>query len=621
MEKLEAAKIQTESLILNDIPLLFNLVMQLGVVESIDAHVEGHGNHQGLSTGWLVAIWLTHVLHTGSHAKSSVRDWVNVHKPLLETLSGEQLREVDFEDNRLGRVLTRLADEEVWLKIESSLWSKVIDMYELPSIDELLENSEPIGETISDSSSYASREEGESIAMPASYESPIPSVHIDLTGSSGYHVNSQGIMQYGKSKDHRPDLRQFKLVGAAFRGHLISNQVLPGNEADNPHYLPMAERVRTIVKKIGLLYVGDSKMADLQTRAGLEHQQDYYLTRLAATKGNAAFIASCIKQGMEKELDLLYKPGELLGGGYQLSRSQTATIEPEPGKQEQVQWTERVLVVRSLNYAQGQQKRLNRNIDKAIAAIEKLTPQPGRGKRQITKQEIVEQKIAAICEEHKLDPALLHIEFEKQVSKQQKYIGRGRAGNSRPKQEIEKVRFQIKRVDIDQQTLMQAIYGLGWIVYVTQVPQNLMSLTQGVITYRNNNDLENQFRRLKNEPLSIKPIYVKKDDQIRGLTNLLTIALRLMTYAEAIMQQSLLLQQKQEDREIAGLYPELPTKKTSRPSLKRCCSIFSNAEITKVNVYFDGKPVKSELHRFCNIHWKILILLNIPITVYTELRI
>ena len=48
---------------------------------------------------------------------------------------------------------------------------------------------------------------------------------------------------------------------------------------------------------------------------------------------------------------------------------------------------------------------------------------------------------------------------------------------------------------------------------------------------------------------------------------------------------------------------------------------FSKAEITSVNVYYQGKIVKSELRRFEDIHWKILQLLNIPITVYTELRI
>lgn len=144
-----------------------------------------------------------------------------------------------------------------------------------------------------------------------------------------------------------------------------------------------------------------------------------------------------------------------------------------------------------------------------------------------------------------------------------------------------------------------------------------MNLTQVVTTYRNNNDVELQFRRLKNEPLNIRPLLVWKDDQIEGLNNLLSIALRLMTYAETIMAQTI---KEQPDKQLA-VYPELPTKKTATPTLKRCCLLFSKAEITSVRVYYKGKIVKSELHRFEDIHWKILQLLNIPMTVYTELKI
>ena len=72
MELLEELKIQTESILLSDIPLLLSLVAKLKIVEVVDSKVEEHKNHQGLSTGWLVGIWLVHILHTGSHAKSGV---------------------------------------------------------------------------------------------------------------------------------------------------------------------------------------------------------------------------------------------------------------------------------------------------------------------------------------------------------------------------------------------------------------------------------------------------------------------------------------------------------------------------------------------------------------------
>lgn len=598
MNELSSSELSVETLVLNDIPLLLSIIKNLGVVACIDAHIVEHGNHEGLSSGWLVAIWLCHILHQSTHAKSVVQDWVVKHQDLLEALTGQSIRVVDFEDNRLGRLLKRLSNKDSWLAIEQSLWSNVVEIYEVLSIEEQVERIEA------------------PLDLPCS--APLSAVHIDLTASCGYHKDSNGLMQYGKSKDHRPDLRQFKLVSAVFKGHLISHEILSGEQADNPHYLAMAERVNQVLAKWGLLHVGDSKMADLLTRATLHYQANYYLTRLPGTPANADFIKTCIDKGMREVLDLIYHEGKLLGGGYELNRQQSGAIQLADGQQKQVSWTERVLVVRSSNYADGQQKRLLRHLDKAIEEIKKLTPPSGRGRRQIREQAVLEQKIEAICQKRKIPRSLLHIEFEKEVTVIEKNTRRGRATADSPKKQIQKVRFQIQEVRIDEVALEQHICSLGWIVYVTQVPKKYMNLTQAVTTYRNNNDVELQFRRLKNEPLNIRPLLVWKDDQITGLNNLLSIGLRLMTYAEAIMAQTLT---DQEDKQIAGLYPELPTKKTATPTLKRCCLLFSKAEITSVRVYYKGKIIKSELHRFDHIHWKILQLLNIPITVYTELRI
>lgn len=598
MNELSSSDLSVETIVLNDIPLLFSIIKSLGVVSCIDAHIVEHGNHEGLSSGWLVAIWLCHILHQSNHTKSLVQDWVVKHRDLLEALTGQSIREVDFEDNRLGRLLKRLSVKDSWLDVEKSLWLNVVDVYEVLSIEEQAERFEV------------------PLYLPCS--APLSGVHIDLTGSCGYHKDGNGLMQYGKSKDHRPDLRQFKLVSAVFEGHLISHEILSGEQADNPHYLPMAERVSQVLAKRGLLYAGDSKMADLLTRAMLHYQANYYLTRLPAIGANADFIKACIDKGMSEPLDLIYHEGKLLGGGYEVNRQQSGVIQLADGQQEQVNWTERVMVVRSNNYADGQQKRLMQHLDKAIEEIKKLTPPSGRGRRQIREQAVLEQKIEVICQKRKIPSTLLHIEFEKEVTVIEKNTRRGRATADSTKKQIQKVRFQIQEVRIDEVALEQHICSLGWIVYVTQVPKKYMNLTQAVTTYRNNNDVELQFRRLKNEPLNIRPLFVWKDEQITGLNNLLSIALRLMTYAEAIMVQTL---NEQQDKQIAGLYPELPTKKTATPTLKRCCLLFSKAEITSVKVYYKGEIIKSELQRFDTIHWKILQLLNIPITVYTELRI
>lgn len=624
METLSIANIETKSMYLGDIPLIFGLVNQLGVVSCVDSHIKEHGNHEGLSSGWLVAIWLVHLLHTGEHTKSPVESWAKTHKKLLERLSGQTIGDKDFEDNRLGRLLSRLSQEASWLKIESALWSEVVDIYELPSIPDLFKKSMAVMAAKIPPLPIKVNAGGFPItALERDLESSkaVGCIHIDFSGSCGYHEDREGLMKYGKSKDHRADLRQFKLLGASVGAYLLSAQAIGGNEADDPYYLPMASRSQKIVKKKGILYAGDSKMSALHTRATLQEQENYYLTRLPETKGNAALIKEWIDQGLKRPLSLIYKEAKVIGGGYELSREQSAKIKEDSGKE--VKWTERVLVVRSSNYAEGQEKQLLRRIVKAEDALSKLTPIPGRGKRQIRTEQALKNRITAIYERYELPDNLFAIQYKPEIKVSYKFIGRGRSKKEedRPKKKIETVRFQIQGFHLNKDILQQATNRLGWIVYVTQVPSIVMNLTQAVLTYRNNNQLENQFRQLKNAPLNIRPLWVWKDDQIKGLTYLLTIATRLIIYTQTILAKNLEEQENSEDQQIIGLYPESPNKSTISPTFNRCCKAFSNAKITSINIYLEDKLVKNELHRFNHIHYKILTLLNIPITIYTELRI
>jgi hypothetical protein len=53
-------------------------------------------------------------------------------------------------------------------------------------------------------------------------------------------------------------------------------------------------------------------------------------------------------------------------------------------------------------------------------------------------------------------------------------------------------------------------------------------LEQAVLTYRQEWLLERGFHRLKGVPLSLSLLFVKRDDQVVGLTNLLSLAVRFL---------------------------------------------------------------------------------------------
>ena len=95
---------------------------------------------------------------------------------------------------------------------------------------------------------------------------------IATTASGYWRVTEDGLFQFGHSKDHRPDLPQVKVMLSVLDplGLPVATDVVPGQRADDPLYLPAIARVRESVGRRGLLYVGDCKMGALETRAFLQ---------------------------------------------------------------------------------------------------------------------------------------------------------------------------------------------------------------------------------------------------------------------------------------------------------------------------------------------------------------
>ena len=68
-------------------------------------------------------------------------------------------------------------------------------------------------------------------------------------------------VQFGPSKDHRPDLPQVKVMQAVLDplGMPLATDVVSGERADDPLYVPCIERVQHSLGRSGLLFVGDCK--------------------------------------------------------------------------------------------------------------------------------------------------------------------------------------------------------------------------------------------------------------------------------------------------------------------------------------------------------------------------
>jgi transposase len=551
-------------------------MQRLDLPAILDRHLKVHGLHEGLSWGWIGVIWLAHILSQGDHRKLPVQAWVRQAQETIVRITGlTGLTELDFTDDRLTKLLTRLSRPELWQALEQELGANLMCVYELPT----------------------------------------QRVRLDSTTVSGYHADATStLFQFGHSKDD-PTLRQVKVMMAALDplGLPLVTEVVAGNEADDPLYVPAIARVLAIMKVAGLLFVGDCKMSAAATRAYVQGLGHFYLCPLAQTGNTPTEMAQWIAaaNAQPEALQALYITADegsqqLLAQGCTFAR--VVQVTPEAASEE---WPERVLLVRMERLRQRQMARLDERLAKASAQLLALTPPPGRGKRQIQTEADLVAAGTAIVQRYGVE-GLLTYTFERQETRHRQYVGRGRGGTQRPQQETVTVRYQLTAVERNAAALLAHEQTLGWRAYVTNAPAAELTWEEAVLAYRDEWLIERGFHRLKGAPLSLDPLFVKRDDQVAGLTHLLSIAVRLLTLVEFVVRRNL----KQNQEQLPGLLPQNPKKGIDNPTTERLLQAFRHVTLTIIHL-----PDQRIRHvtPLTALQVRILELLGLSPAVYTAL--
>lgn len=563
---------------IDDIPLLYGMIQRMGIQEIIDQVLKPHGNWQGISPGWVISIWLIHILNEQNHLMEPVQKWVSHHLTVLQRLSGQELRELDFSDDRLALCLSYLHGQVVWQAIESRLGQRLLCVYELPS----------------------------------------DTLRLDATVGKVYHdPANHTLFQIGKDKKglFGP---LFKLMVASLDplGLPVVVEVEAGQKADDPLYVPAYLRAKTIIGGIGKLVVGDSKMSALATRATIVKGQDYYLTPLAHEKDEPSLLAELLQPwvGRVNETTPIFLPAELAADGSQPERSQALAIgfaftrQRSMLQDEQVvEWQERLLVVRSQSYRRTLQESLTKRLDKAEAALHSLTPARQRGKRPIQDEATLKAAIAQIQQQQRM-LGLFTVSYTQHLSEKQV-----RGYKDKPARCERTVRFQLT-VTRNQDAIAAAFFRCGWRIYATNAPDSRLSLQQAVLTYRDQYLEENIFARLHGKFLSITPLYIQRDDHAAGLFHLLSLAVRLLALGDFQMRQAL----AKANSSLAGIYDGHAKRATATPTTERILKAFEHINLLLL-VVAPG-VLRSVLTPLSPLQERILALLALPTSLYTDLQ-
>jgi transposase len=562
----------------DDVALLIGQMVKMGFVEVLDRHIPRHWKQRGISWGWTAVIWLAYILTEGDHRKVSVEAYIKGMKTTLSHLSAQVIDPLDFSDDRLAHLLKHLSQPTYWHKIERDLNERSIEVYALPQ----------------------------------------DVIRCDATTVSGDHeVTEGGLVQFGHSKDD-PTRPQIKVMMGSLDplGMPLSTDVLSGERADDGLYIPIIRRIRTGLTTPGLLFVGDCKMSALDTRTHVVEHQDFYLSPLPLTGATAeamdAWIAEGVAHGEAGELERIFRTNErgqevLAAEGYEFERTCCAPIGEE-------EWSERVLVVRSPMHATQQAAGLETRLTHAEKNLAALTPPRGRGKRQITEEATLLEAIDHVLKDHRVD-GLLSIAWEKQVERTTQYVGRGRGSASRQKRVIKKSRYHITRIARQGDKIAELTQRFGWKAFVTNAVQTRLSLQDAVLCYRNEYRVERIFNRLKSR-VHIAPLFVKLNDQIEGLTYLLTLGVRVLTVMEFVLRRSL----QNVQANLPGLHPENKRKMTDKPTAERILKAFRAVSLTMIT-NLAGEEILRRLQPLSELQEEILQRLGLSASLYRQLEI
>jgi transposase len=520
----------------DDIPVLLATLQRLKVAEILDRHFpSGHRWKGELTFGEVACVWIAFITSQGDHRLYQLQLWAQANLQLLQIALGKTVRPLDFQDDRLADMLDHLTRDDSWQDCEAELNQHTVRVYNL---------------------------------NPDFFR-------VDTTTANSYieTLSKLGLFQFGHSKD-RDDQPQIKIAIATLDplGMPVTTFVVPGNCADDPLYVPEVKKVQQAFGLGGKTFVMDCKGASLSTRAYLASTKDYYLCPLSekqvSTEQRRALLQS-VWQG-QQQLKQVYRPAaargteELVAEGFSLDVPLQADVNGQ-----QVTWTERRWLVRSLAFAQGQYKQLQRRLQKAQEQLAQLDERK-QGKKRLTSQELA-AAAEAIVKQQRVE-SMLSREVRTTTHKR-----KVRRHGDRPERVVQEQEHRLE-VSRREEEIEQAKREMGWRVYATnQLTLNLAGVVWG---YRGQNRLEDNWSRLKGQPLGLTPMYLQQENRIVGLVLLLSLALRLLTLLEWTVRKKLL-----ENKEtLKGLYPGQAGRQAKRPSAELLLKAFQGVSLAIVEM-------------------------------------
>jgi len=401
-------------------------------------------------------------------------------------------------------------------------------------------------------------------------------------------------INYGISKDHRPDLKQllFILTTTADGGIPVAFRCSDGNTSDSRTHIDTWNTLRAVAGRVDFLYVADSKLCSRENMDHIDRAGGRFVTVLPRSRSEDEEFRKWIQTHTPDWTCVWDRPHPRYADGprdrWFVSPASLPSAEG---------WT--VVWVWSTLLTLRQEARRKRNMAAASEELTNLRERLAGPRTRLRRAADIDFHVKTILERHHV---ARYLKVERTVRQDHifKQARRGRPGPNTAYRKITKRRFDIEWT-IDQEAIAYDHKSDGMYPLITN-DRNL-SPAQVLEAHKGQPLIEKRFEQIKTVH-EIAPVFLKNEGRIEALFTLYFLGL----LVPAIMERELRLAMKRENIDKLPLYPE--QRDCARPTAEQILRLFSLAE--RHQLVQDGKVVQTFDVQFTGLQRQVLALLGVP---------
>lgn len=486
-----------------------------------------------------------------------VQEWLGKYS---DDLGGLAVNASLYNDDRLARALSALFDSD-----RHSMMSEVSG--KAISVHHLLTN-----EIHNDSTS---------VTFIGKYDTPDPEA-VKL--------------KHGHNKDFRPDCKQIVFgLNITSDGHVpLSYKLFDGNTTDDVTHIPNWNALRTLLGKEDFVYVADCKLCSQKNLEHIAENGGSFITIIP--KGRK--VVKQFKKHL-KNNDVEWKYAFAIESSRKKGKKNVyKTYEAEKTKK-----GFRTIFVHSSSKHNDDEAKRRKKIEKAIAQLEELAPKLNAYHLK-TKKEI-KVAVDGICKSVK---GLVDVKILTERKQVRVKLSPGRTSLSKS---VYKNKWEFT-------------HRIQWGVNEQAITE--ASKTDGIFPLISNTVLEasDVLRRYKEQPflekrmytkktvLEVAPVFLKKEKRIEAMLFLYFVALMIVS----LIERKIRMNMANENIEKLPILPQGMNSK--KPTWNNIRYFFRNVHYSEI--IQNGKCIQATVKGFSELHEQINGLLEVPVSIYKNLR-